>query len=83
MSNSFLGKVKSTGASKMGCVSGSAKNYEHEEDKAKRMCRGGYADGGEVQATADVLPNPFSEVKPVKNQRVPRKPTMPPSNNLE
>jgi hypothetical protein len=30
----------------MECITGSAKNYEHAEDKAKRMCNGGYKRGG-------------------------------------
>jgi hypothetical protein len=41
-------EVKSTGASKMAKISGSAKNFEHTGDRAERLCRGGYADGGEV-----------------------------------
>lgn len=49
MSNPCEGKVKSTGASKMASISGSAKNYEHTGDKAERFCNGGYAAGGPVQ----------------------------------
>lgn len=49
MSNSCEDQAKSTGASKMAKISGSAKNYEHPEDKAMRMCNGGYAAGGPVQ----------------------------------
>lgn len=46
MSNSCEGQAKSTGASKMAKISGSAKNYEYPEDKAKRMCDGGTAGMG-------------------------------------
>lgn len=41
MSNSCEPEAKSTQSSKMAKISGSAKNYEHPEDKAKRMCNGG------------------------------------------
>lgn len=41
MSNSFIGKDKSTSAAKMAKISGSAKNYEHAEDKAKRIAKVG------------------------------------------
>lgn len=33
---------------KMKNITGSAKNYEHSQDKAERLCRGGYAKGGHV-----------------------------------
>lgn len=49
MTSSCESKVKSTGATKMAKVSGSAKNYEFPEDRAKRFCNGGYAAGGPVQ----------------------------------
>lgn len=49
MSNSCKGEMKTTGAAKMAKISGSAKNYEHPEDTAKRFCNGGYAAGGPVQ----------------------------------
>lgn len=81
MSNPYLGKSKSTCSTKMGNISGSAKNYEHPEDTAKRFCRGGYADGGEVDATP-VPPSPFMDVKPTRAPRLPRKPATPPANEL-
>lgn len=40
----------STQREKMEKVSGSAKNFESRSDKAERLCRGGYADGGAVQS---------------------------------
>lgn len=67
---------------KMAAITGTHKNYEHAQDKAERLCRGGYNAGGEVDATSDTLPNPFSEIKPVKTPRLPRKPVSPPRNEL-
>ncbi len=57
MSNSCIGKEKSTGAAKMAKISGSAKNYQHAEDKAKSLCRGGYAKGGSVDGMSDKKAN--------------------------
>ena len=81
MSNPFLGKAKSTGASKMAHTSGSAKNYEDSRDTAKRRYGKGYSEGGEVEATP--LPaSPFEDVKPTRSPRLPRKPVTPPPNRL-
>lgn len=77
MSNPFLSKAKSTGASKMAHTSGSAKNFEDSRDMAKRR----YAEGGEVEATP-IPASPFEDVKPTKSPRLPRKPATPPPNRL-
>ena len=53
MAHSCEDKEKSTGAAKMAKISGTPKNYEHPEDKAKRMCNGGYAFGGMSDAKAN------------------------------
>lgn len=81
MTNPFLSKAKSTGASKMAHTSGSASNYQDGRDVAKQRYGKGYAEGGEVEQTP--LPaSPFEDVKPTKTPRLPRKPVTPPPNRL-
>lgn len=70
MSNSCEDQAKSTGVSKMAKISGSAKNYEHPEDKAERLCRGGFADGGAIPMPKPdprgyYPPQTYSDGKPV------------------
>ena len=73
MSNSCIGKEKSTGASKMGKISGSAKNYEHPSDKAERLCRGGYAEGGAVNGQITGIGRPAVDMPTIPNS-APTKP---------
>lgn len=44
----FEDKAHTTKRHKMGCITGSMDNFESPADKATRMCRGGYANGGMV-----------------------------------
>jgi hypothetical protein len=80
----FADEAHKTKRAKMGCITGSPANFESGADKAERLCRGGMADGGEVEATP--LPaSPFEEVKPIKSPRsgrAPRQPVTPPPNEM-
>jgi hypothetical protein len=53
-----------TGREKMEKVSGSAKNFESQADKAHRFCHGGYAEGGGVGPLPPPVPMPTTTGTP-------------------
>jgi hypothetical protein len=78
----FEDEAHKTKRAKMGCVTGSPSNFESPADKAQRFCRGGYAEGGEVENSTPIPPSPFMDVKPSRAPRIPRQPVSPPKNML-
>ena len=60
-----------TSSKKMKSITGSAQNYESPSDKASRMCRGGYADGGRTPQPSDLYsPSELKELSKPQNMGV-------------
>lgn len=71
MSNPFFDKMKSTGATKMAHTSGSAKNYESQQDKAKDRYgpkASKFADGGVVGTPSNPTP-PSTDARDMMQDR--------------